>query len=224
MIATVPTRWRSSADGSSASPRCSSNSTIRSPASARLIASIDTVRPTPSGATVSGSTTVSRSGTTGSSDGSDGVSGAGVETSASAMCLSLSVESGRVPIGSQPHEARRQFGNPFELGEINPGRVVGGRVVIRVQSRGQKDGRNSVLQKWPVVRAADEVLRVAVVVLLDRQMNRLIRNLRGAREIRRVGVAQQVDDVRVVRGAGSRESSIPRVVWIRNVLVAADHV
>ena len=46
---------------------------MRSPASARLTASTDTGRLTPSGATVIGSTTVSRSGTTGSSDGSDGV-------------------------------------------------------------------------------------------------------------------------------------------------------
>ena len=46
---------------------------MRSPASARLIASTEIGRPTPSGATVIGSTTVSRSGTTGSSEGSDGV-------------------------------------------------------------------------------------------------------------------------------------------------------
>ena len=71
MIATVPTRCRSSAPGSSASLFCSSSSTMRSPASARLIASTDIGRLTPSGATVIGSTTAPRSGTTGSSDGSE---------------------------------------------------------------------------------------------------------------------------------------------------------
>ena len=55
---------------------------MRSPASARLIASTDSARPTPSGATVSGSTTVSRSGTTGSSVGSDGAWGGGASASA----------------------------------------------------------------------------------------------------------------------------------------------
>ena len=75
MMATVPTLCRSSGAGSSASFFCSSSRTIRSPASARLTASTETGRLTPSGATVIGSTTAPRSGTTGSSDGSGGVCG-----------------------------------------------------------------------------------------------------------------------------------------------------
>ena len=76
MIATVPTRWRSSGPGSSFSSFCSSSKTIRSAASARLTASIDIGRLTPSGATVIGKTTASRSGMTGIFVGSAGAVGA----------------------------------------------------------------------------------------------------------------------------------------------------
>ena len=72
MIATAPTRCRSSGEGSSTSPFCSRSRTMRSPASARLTASTEIGRLTPSGATVIGRTTASRRGTTGSSEGSGG--------------------------------------------------------------------------------------------------------------------------------------------------------
>src|SRR4029079_16923103 len=75
MIATVPTLYKSAGPGSSASLCCRSRRTMRSPASARLIASTDIGRFTPSGATVKGSTTVPRIGMTGSSAGIGGVCG-----------------------------------------------------------------------------------------------------------------------------------------------------
>ena len=72
MMATVPTRCTSSGVGSSTSFFCSRSRTVRSVASAWFTASTDIERLTPSGATVSGSTTAPRSATTGSSEGSGG--------------------------------------------------------------------------------------------------------------------------------------------------------
>ena len=65
----MPTRARSDGARSSASTFCCGINTMRSPASARLIASTETARFTDSGAAVRGNTTVRRSGSTGSSDG-----------------------------------------------------------------------------------------------------------------------------------------------------------
>src|SRR5882672_12700473 len=202
ITATVPTRFRSSARGSSRSPLCRRSSTIRSPASARLIASMDTGRPTPSGATVIGRTTVSRSGTTGSSEGSGGVCGAVVETSVSAMVHviepSLSDIARRVAIGCQPDQARRQLGDALQFCKVNPPRVVIRGVIVGMQAGRQKDCGYAVLQKRPVVGTADQVLRVAVVVLLDGQVNRLVGGLGCSRQVRRVRVAEQMDHVGVL--------------------------
>ena len=78
MMHTVPTLWRSSGPGSSVSFVCSSVRTMRSPASARFTASTDIGRFTPSGETLSGSTTAPRSGTTGSSEGNGGTRGSAI--------------------------------------------------------------------------------------------------------------------------------------------------
>jgi hypothetical protein len=98
---------------------------MRSPASARFTASTDTPRLTPSGATVIGSTTEPRSGTTGNSDGS----GAGCCVSATALSLSAS-DLWRRALGDDPRGSRGQPGHALQFGEIKTVGVVLRRVVI----------------------------------------------------------------------------------------------
>jgi hypothetical protein len=69
MAATAPIFFRSAGSVSSRSCDCSVRNMSRSPASARLIDSIDNGRVIASGCSVSGNTTVCRSARTGSSDG-----------------------------------------------------------------------------------------------------------------------------------------------------------
>ena len=163
MMATVPTRCRSSGPGSSASLFCSSSSTMRSPASARLTASTDIGRLTPSGATVIGSTTAPRSGTTGSSEGSAGRLRSVV---VSHEFRHLTLNRGASP-SAAIHAARRgELGDPLELDEIDPVGVVVRRVVVGMQSGREEHGGDAALQERPVVGSLQQPLRVPIVVLL----------------------------------------------------------
>ena len=114
---------------------------MRSPASARLTASTEIGRLTPSGATVIGSTTVSRSGTTGSSDGSDGAWGGKRQRQPSCRRSSC-VVSRRLAVGGHPRQPRRKLGDAFELREIDPVDVVVRRVVIRMEA-GREEHRGN---------------------------------------------------------------------------------
>src|SRR5574338_68919 len=228
MMPTVPTRLRSSGPGSSPSPSCNSRRTMRSPASARFTASTDTGRLTARGATVSGNTTDRRSGRTGSSEGSCGVVPVCCSAFGLLMCTSSAIwihVGRRVRIGGQPPgHPEREPRDLFQLLKIDSAHVVLRRVVIGMEAGRQENRRHLLLQKRPLIAAANQVLGIHVEVLLDREPDACVLFLYDPCEPFAVRVPEQMDRVHVIRSGRLRQPREPEIVRIRHVLVPPDHV
>ena len=224
MRPTVPTRARSEGAGSSASTFCCSISTMRSPASARLIASTETARFTDSGAAVRGNTTVRRSGRTGSSDGIWG--GGGLTAFAIGVQRFSAYETrGRRSIGDAPGCFEGQPRHAHKFIEVYLVHVVFGSVVVGVQSRSSErapgcHARGTTIDRFDAPGCVSRRRRTCGHRGVPAAFASRTASVRSGL----CGIPEQVQHVGAVFGPGLRQSRETRVRRIRNIFVPPDHV